>query len=463
MCGIIGGFDLDRIEEGLNSIIHRGPDYNNIIQRDNIYFGHARLSIIDTSSDSNQPFTYGNTTMVFNGTIWNYRELGEEFDIKTDGDTEVLCALLDKYGISGLSKVQGMFAVAYTNGDGTITIARDRHGEVPLHYSLLTGLYPSFSFCSEIKGLIAMGEHGQTIKMLKPGSYINISTDNIVNEGKWYDVDDHLRDESSWDYVTAKSMVYESIVTGSHERTIADVPVACLLSGGIDSAVTTLIASKHIPNLVAYIAVYDENSSDLRSARKIAKYLGIELREVKVSEPTIDDVSDVINTIEMSYKAQIEIAYPCIQLARRISDDGFRVIMSGEGSDELWASYGMSYHGIVEQGWRNYRIGLFSSQHQKNFARCNKVFMRYGIECRLPFLNTHLVETALSLPQDIVWDGKSRPKAILQEAFRGLLPDEIIDRKKLAFQDGMGIKELFQNIIDNPKTHYTTQFRKTFQ
>ena len=153
-----------------------------LIQLNNVYFGHVRLSIIDTSSESNQPFVYGNTTMIFNGTIWNYRELREELNIetKTSGDTEVLCAILDRYGIEGLNKVQGMFAIAFTQGDGSITIVRDRHGEVPLHYSLLTGLFPSFSFCSEIKGLLAMGEIGQTVKMLEPGSFINVSSKEIV-------------------------------------------------------------------------------------------------------------------------------------------------------------------------------------------------------------------------------------------------------------------------------------------
>lgn len=464
MCGIIGGFDIPQIEKGLQSIVHRGPDNQNIIQTDNVYFGHVRLSIIDTSSNSNQPFVYGSTTMIFNGTIWNYRELRDELNIetKTSGDTEVLCAILDKYGIDGLNKVQGMFAIAFTKGDGSITIVRDRHGEVPLHYSLLTGLFPSFSFCSEIKGLLALGESGKTIKMLEPGHYIKVSSDFTIEEGCWYDIREHIKDTSRWNLYTSKHEIETQIYCGSYERTIADVPVACLLSGGIDSAITTLVASKHIPNLVTYTAVYDENSKDLRSAREVAKYLGVELREVKVESPTLDDVNDVINTIEMSYKAQVEIGYPCVQLARKIHDDGFKVIMSGEGSDELWASYGMSYHGIKEKGWQNYRIELFGSQHRKNFSRCNKIFMKYGIECRLPFLNTQLVETALGLSQDIVWDGKSRPKAILQEAFRGQLPDDIVDRKKVAFQDGMGIKDLYQDIVESPKTYYTNHYKKLF-
>lgn len=464
MCGIVGGFDLPQIEKGLDAIVHRGPDNQGIIQNNNVYFGHVRLSIIDTSSNSNQPFVYGSTTMVFNGTIWNYKELRERLNIdtRTSGDTEVLCALLDKYGIQGLTMVEGMFAIAFTQGDGSITIVRDRHGEVPLHYSLLSGLFPSFSFCSEIKGLIAMGENGQTIKMLEPGSYIKVNSDYNITDGYWYNIRDHITDTSTWNFDDSKSIVHKDITMGSLERTVADVPVACLLSGGIDSAITTLVASKHIPNLVTYTAVHDEKSKDLMSARKVAKYLGVELREVRVTPPTVEDINDVINTIEMPYKAQVEIGYPCIQLARKIHEDGFKVIMSGEGSDELWASYGMSYHGIKDKGWKEYRIGLFSSQHRKNFTRCNKIFMKYGIECRLPFLNTQLVETALGLSQDIVWDGKSRPKAILQEAFRDQLPDEIIDRKKVAFQDGMGIKSLYEDVVETPKTYYNTHYKNTF-
>jgi len=464
MCGIIGGFDIPQIQKGLDSIVHRGPDNQDIVQMDNIYFGHVRLSIIDTSSDSNQPFKYRNTTMVFNGTIWNYKELREELwlDTTTTGDTEVLCAILDRYGLDGLNKIQGMFAIAFTQNDGSITLVRDRHGEVPLHYSLLTGLFPSFSFCSEMKGLHALGESGKTIEMLKPGHYLKVTSDYKVEEGMWYDICESIVDSQSWDFDRSRDQIHDDIVLGSYERTVSDVPVACLLSGGIDSAITTLVASKHIPNLVTYTAVFDEKSKDLRSAREVAKYLGVELREIKVQPPSKDDVDDVIKTIEMPYKAQVEIGYPCIQLARAIREDGYKVIMSGEGSDELWASYGMSYHGIKDKGWTNYRIDLFGTQHRKNFSRCNKIFMRYGIECRLPFLNTHLVETALGLSQEMVWEGKSRPKAILQEAFRGQLPDDIVDRKKLAFQDGMNIKSQYEDVVKSPKEYYNTVYKNNF-
>jgi len=472
MCGIIGGYNINDINRGLDAINHRGQDHRDIKQIESVSFGHVRLSIMDTSDLSNQPMTVGETTIIFNGAIWNFREIREDliktYNIKfnTDGDTEVLAHLLDREGLSSLDKIQGMFAVAWTKGNNDITIARDRHGEVPLHYSLLeNSLFPHFVFCSEIKGLRALGIDNSIINMLQPGSYIRTTNlDSIKTEkGLWYDIRQNIKTNLFTDRDSASKHIKTLVEKGSIERTVSAVPVCSLLSGGVDSSVITLAAMQNIPNLVSYIAVYNEKSKDLKCARDVSEMLNIELIEVKVEPPTVDDVKDIINTIEMKYKAQVEIAWPCIKLAQRIASDGFRVVLSGEGSDELWASYGMSYHGIKTHGWDEYRIKLFGSQERKNFARCNKIFMKYGVECRLPFLNTELVETALGMKQDIVWDTKSRPKAVLQDSYINLLPEEIIKRPKLAFQDGMGIKEEFVNILDkNPKVMYNKTYNEIF-
>ena len=125
--------------------------------------------------------------------------------------------------------------------------------------------------------------------------------------------------------------------------------------------------------------------------------MGIELREVMIPLPSSADLSTVIRCIEMDCKAQVEIGWPCLRLAQAMRADGFKVTYSGEGSDELWASYGFAYHALKTQDWHAYRKDLFLSQARKNFARCNKVFMAHCVECRLPFLNTALVEYALSL------------------------------------------------------------------
>jgi len=472
MCGIIGGYNIDNINLGLDAIQHRGQDHRDIKQIESVSFGHVKLSIMDTSYLSHQPFTVGEITIIFNGSIWNFREIRKylinTYNIKfnTDGDTEVLAHLLDKEDLSGLDKVQGMFAVAWTKGNNDITIARDRHGEVPLHYSLLeNSIFPHFIFASEIKGLRAMDIDYSIINMLLPGSYIRATNLNSIKteKGLWYDIRQNLKKNLFTDRDSASKHIKTLVEQGSIERTVSAVPVCSLLSGGVDSSVITLAAMKNIPNLVSYIAVHDEKSKDLRCAREVAEMLNIELVEVKVEPPTVDDVKDIINTIEMNYKAQIEIAWPCIKLAQRIASDGFKVVLSGEGSDELWASYGMSYHGIEEHGFEEYRLRLFGSQERKNFSRCNKIFMKYGVECRLPFLNTELVETALGMEQDIVWDTKSRPKAVLQDSYVNLLPEEIIKRPKMAFQDGMGIKNEFAKILDkNPKTYYNETYNKIF-
>ncbi len=472
MCGILGGYDIVNINKGLDSINHRGKDARDVKNISRVDFGHVRLSIMDTSSSSNQPMTVGETTIIFNGAIWNYEYIRDylikkyNISFTTSGDTEVFAHLLDKEDISGLSKIQGMFSVAWTRGNNDITIARDRFGEVPLHYSLLqTSLFPHFIFCSEIKGLRTLGIDYPTIQMLKPGSYIKVTNpDNMnVENGLWYDIKENLKTNLFTDRNNASMHIKTLVEKGSTERTISAVPVCTLLSGGVDSSVISLAAMQRIPNLVSYIAVFDEKSKDLKCAREVAEMLNIDLVEVKVEPPTVDDIKDIINTIEMNYKAQVEIAWPCIKLAQRISSDGFKVVLSGEGSDELWASYGMSYHGIKDFGWDTYRLNLFGSQERKNFARCNKIFMKYGVECRLPFLNTELVETALGMEQEIVWDTKRRPKAVLQDSYVNLLPDQIIKRPKMAFQDGMKIKDQFKLVLDKePKKCYSEIYNSTF-
>ena len=143
MCGILGGYDIVDINKGLDAINHRGRDARDVKNISRISFGHVRLSIMDTSSASNQPMTVGDTTIIFNGAIWNYEQIRDylvkkyNISFSTGGETEVFAHLLDREDLSGLSRVQGMFAVAWTKGNDDITIARDRFGEVPLHYSLL--------------------------------------------------------------------------------------------------------------------------------------------------------------------------------------------------------------------------------------------------------------------------------------------------------------------------------------
>lgn len=458
MCGIVGGYS-NKIEQGVKALHHRGPDAQGLLKVGQITLGHTRLAILDLDSRSNQPFIYGNTTLVFNGEVWNYKEIRTElqragYTFKTTGDTEVVAASLDKWGIEALSKLNGMFALAWTSDGENLYLARDRFGEIPLHVAR----QKPFIFASEKKALLAMEASPKAIDDVLPGHYARVTPANW-QQIAYYDISTR----PAWiDKEQARTCLFQLIGNGTTERTISDVPVCTLLSGGIDSSVVAYFLKQAIPGLVAYTAVYNPKSQDLKNARLVANQLGIELREIRVPLPRPEDLSRVIRCIEMPYKAQIEIGWPCLKLAEAMQADGFKVTFSGEGSDELWASYGFAYHALKTQNWHTYRKDLFLSQARKNFSRCNKIFMAHSIECRLPFLHPPLVEFAISLPQVTVQEGKTRPKAIIQDAFRGRLPETIIHRPKVAFQDGMGIKEAISKVIPSPERFYRVEYNRCY-
>lgn len=435
MCGIVAGFDFDKVERGVDASRHRGPDASGVVDCNGVVLGHARLAIIDLDARSDQPFTSGAVTVSFNGEIWNYAAVRADLEglgrtFRTAGDTEVVAAALDQWGVDGLLRLNGMFAVAWSTGQGDLRLAVDRFGEIPLHYT-------DDGAASELKVLQASGFSGAA-RSVPPGGVVLLGKGNVPASWPWHR--NTPLSEFSDGFEAAAAAVGAALVKGVTERTLSDVPVCTLLSGGLDSTAVAWAASRTMPNLVAYTAVMDPKSGDLRNARLAADAIGCELREVTIPQPTADDLRRTVRTIEMPYKAQVEIGWACLVLADRIAGDGFKVVFSGEGSDELWASYGFSYHGVQAEGWHPYRRRLFLEQYRKNFARCNKAFMSRGVECRLPFLHPPLVDLAWSLPQACVRKG-SRPKAVLEQAFADVLPQPIVRRAKVAFQDGLGMKD----------------------
>jgi asparagine synthase (glutamine-hydrolysing) len=454
VCGIVGSFGSE-IEPGIQALIHRGPEAQGAIRIGDIRLGHTRLAILDLDPRSNQPFHYRNIWLVFNGEMWNYQQIREELRalghcFQTTGDTEVLAAALYQWGTGALTRLNGMFAVAWTTDGETLFLARDRFGEVPLHVAQQR----PFFFASELKGLLAVQADPRSFADVPPGHWLEVSPRGIGGTC-YYDAPIKPCQDSR---ETASRTVYDLLQQGTKKRTIADVQVCTLLSGGIDSAAVASFLSAAFPKLVAYTAVLDPKAQDLRCARLLADTVGIELRLVPVRPPSAEDLARVIRCIEMPYKAQVEIGWACLQLAEQMRADGFKVTFSGEGSDELWASYGFAYHALQKQDWHQYRKSLFLSQARKNFMRCNKVFMAHSIEYRLPFLHPPLVEYALSLRQEAVQNGRSRPKAVLQKAFLGKLPDAITRRPKVAFQDGMGLKAAIAARLASPKRFYEAEF-----
>lgn len=460
MCGVIGGIGPAQ-EDALEGIRHRGPDAEAVVEAHGWWLGHTRLAIQDLDPRSDQPFRYGEVTLVYNGELWNADELRAELQAEgaaftTTGDTEVMAAALEQWGVDALPRLNGMFAVAWVDGsDGVLRMSRDRYGEVPLHWSPRGG---DLVFASELKALEAMGKLSGDARWVKPGEVLEVERAPFrVSRKRWHT-------QSAWppfegDVATTTRALLEASTT---ERAVSDVPVCCLLSGGIDSSAIVRLLSERVPGLVAYIAVQDRGSPDLRSAREVAHACGVRLREVPIPSPSSADLKEVVRHIEIPHKAQVEIGWACLVLARQIREDGFKVTFSGEGADELLGTYGFVDLALREgKDFHVLRKKLFAEQHRKNFARANKVFMAHGVECRLPFLNPDLVDTFLRFTLDQVRH-KSRRKRPLTEAFARELPSSVIKRAKLAFQVGLGTyrERCAAAVGGDPAKHYRAWARE---
>jgi asparagine synthase (glutamine-hydrolysing) len=349
-----------------------------------------------------------------------------------------------------------MGALAWVvEGEGVLRLARDRFGEVPLHASCAR----PFRFASELKALVAAGADPRSFRDVGPGELWEVSERRVERLARWYDPP--AAPDTAADRTAATADVRDLVLEGAARRAISDAPACTLLSGGIDSAAIALALARRIPGLTAFVAVLDERSPDLRCAREVAEELRLPLVEVRVRPPSADDLARVVRAIELPHKAQVEIGWPCLALAEAMRAEGFKVTFSGEGSDELWASYGFSFHALKTEDWHTYRRDLFLTQARKNFPRANKAFMAHSVECRLPFLHYPLVERALSLTREAVQD-RGRPKAVVQDAFRGLLPESVIRRQKLAFQDGLGLKPEVQRVLPDPRRYYDAEFKRSY-
>lgn len=458
MCGVVGGFGVD-VEAGVRAMEHRGPDARGVIRfgkaQDSLAIGATRLAIVDLDPRSDQPFRRGDLVLAYNGELWNWRALRADLEAEgqrftTEGDTEVVAAALGSWGEAALDRFEGMYAMAWATDGSEVRVARDRFGEVPLYGA-------RGAFASERKVLLAMGLRGAA--EVGAGETCSLAPDGRWDVRRYYDPPCEraplTRDE-------AAAALRSALETAVREREMSDAPVCTTLSGGVDSSAIAALLARDVPSLVAYTAVLDPRSPDLRAAREVAEYLGIQLREVTITEPSADDLEAVVRSVETSSKAQVEIAWPCVALARAMRADGFKVTFGGEGSDELWASYGFAYHALAAgEDWHRYRKRLFLAQASRNFPRVNKAFMSAGIEARLPFLHRPLVELALSMDRAAVED-RAGDKAVLRLAVADLLPDRVVRRAKLAFQDGLGMKRAAAAAVADPARFYRAVYDSRF-
>ena len=488
MCGFVGAFDLNSgskpIDEGLKEelraqvldmskkIRHRGPDWSGVYTGDNAILSHERLSIVDPLSGK-QPLVSddGKIILAANGEIYNHKEIRKEFEGKynfqTGSDCEAIIPLYKKFRESGdftlmIEKLSGIFAFAlYDSENDVYLVARDEIGVIPLYQGWDKA--GRFYVASELKAL--EGEC-QTIEEFPNGHYFYSKDEKPV---RWY-----KREWENFDAVKnnpratddkgeiINPSVIEKVRNGLEsavkQQLMSDVPYGVLLSGGLDSsiiaAITQKFSKKRIesdskeaawwPQLHSF-AIGLEGSPDLIAAQKAADYIGTVHHEVHFTiQEALDALPDVIYHIETYDITTVRASTPMYLLARVIKSMGIKMVLSGEGSDELFGGYLYFHKAPDAKEFHEELVRKMSKLHLYDCLRANKSLMAWGVEGRVPFLDKEFIDIAMSLnPSDKMNirlpDGKQRmEKWILRKAFEDMLPEEICWRQKEQFSDGVG-------------------------
>ncbi len=365
--GIIGEYDENLAKSALAKLAHRGPDYCGIIHTQRLFFAHQRLSIQDADARSHQPLKHKDILLSFNGEIYNFKELQKEltceFEFTTNSDSEVIIAAYLKWGVTFVNHLRGMFAIALMDGE-KLYLFRDRLGKKPLFYyhtQHARNKDSLFIFSSEIKGIVPflktkeMDEDAlmsylsfltptppltffKGVKKLAAGEYLLYENEQVEIQ-RYYDIlhtQHNLITSKEEALAKLEKILEESIALRVH----ADVPVASLLSGGIDSATINYYAKKEGLNIPTYTLGYKEFAKydERANAAKSAALLGVENREVEIDEQMFIDATERVFEA-MDEPLNDPAAIPLYLLFEQIKKDGYKVVMSGEGSDELFLGY----------------------------------------------------------------------------------------------------------------------------
>tara|TARA_Y100000034_G_scaffold52443_1_gene64382 strand:- start:30 stop:1472 length:1443 start_codon:yes stop_codon:yes gene_type:complete len=450
MCGIVGGNLFDNEEQviqALDLISYRGTDARGTFNHQGMWLGHNRLSIQDLSETANQPMVdnSGDLVITYNGELWasmsKYRtQLESEYNFQTkNSDTELILKMYHKYGTEVFNILDGMYSFAiFDKRNSSVIFGRDFMGRLPLYFYKRG---TKIMFASELKCITELLDiNASDIILVPPGVYYtyNLQTGDLVP----YNFYTHSDKWEVQDLDTLVRNLRSLMEDGVENELISDVPVCTILSGGIDSTIITYLLSKKYPNLEAFtISVGDEKKKkdDLYYARMAAKWLGIPLNEVIVDREYIENnLNDATYAIEMRDWRQVTCAVAQLPLAKAIHDKGFKVTFGGEGSDELFASYGhiVAWH-YKDDDYVKARYKLINHLGKEdNLIRTNKIMMYGGtVEVRTPFLHKPMVEYCLKIPPkfkhiDKVW------KPLIRKAFENEIPEELLYRPKVTMQVG---------------------------
>jgi len=465
MCGIVSIFDIQEQSPKLRAkalkmsgrLRHRGPDWSGIYQGGSAILTHERLAIVDPASGRQPLFSPGKRQILaVNGEIYNHKEIREElsgkYEFQTGSDCEVILALysqLRDHSVASISamleRLSGIFAFAlYDEELDEYIVARDPIGVIPLYFG---GDSEGHVYvASEMKAL--EGECKE-YEPFPPGCfYWNRSPDY-----KRYYKRDWFRYDAVADGTGTAEDVRKALMASVRRQLMSDVPYGVLLSGGLDSSVISAIVQHYAatrvendgktqawwPRLHSF-AVGLKGAPDLEKARLVAEHIGTVHHEINYTiQEGIDALRDVIYHIETYDVTTVRASTPMYLLARVIKSMGIKMVLSGEGADEIFGGYLYFHKAPSPQAFHEETVRKIGKLHLYDCLRANKSLAAWGIEGRVPFLDKEFLDVAMRLnPATKMCPGKTIEKKVVREAFSDMLPEEIVWRQKEQFSDGVG-------------------------
>jgi asparagine synthase (glutamine-hydrolysing) len=458
MCSIFGILDIKTDAAALRPVAlemskklrHRGPDWSGIYASDRAILAHERLAIVGVNSGA-QPLISpnGKHILAVNGEIYNHKEIRErykdKYEFQTDSDCEVILALYQEMGIDFLEELNGIFAfVLYDEEKDQYLVGRDHIGIIPMYQGYDEN--GNYYIASEMKALVPVCK---TISEFPPGCYYGSADSEPVR----YYIRDWNNFEAVKDNESSKEELTQALEAAVKRQLMTDVPYGVLLSGGLDSSITSAVAKRYAamrieddeqsqawwPQLHSF-AIGLEGAPDLKAAHEVAEKIGTVHHEMTYTiQEGLDAIRDVIYHIETYDVTTIRASTPMFLLGRKIKAMGIKMVLSGEGADEIFGGYLYFHKAPNAQEFHEETVRKLLALNMFDCARANKSLAAWGIEGRVPFLDKEFIDVAMRLnPKDKMCGNGKMEKHILRECFEHYLPDSIAWRQKEQFSDGVG-------------------------
>ena len=458
MCSIFGILDIKSDADSLRPIAlemskklrHRGPDWSGIYSSEKAILAHERLAIVGLNSGA-QPLYSPDKKLILavNGEIYNHNEIRakyqDKYDFQTESDCEVILALYQDIGAALLEELNGIFAfVLYDEEKDQYLVGRDHIGIIPLYQG--HDEHGNYYVASEMKALVPVCK---TVSEFAPGSYLSSEDGQL----KRYYVRDWNEYAAVQGNTTSKEELTEALEAAVKRQLMTDVPYGVLLSGGLDSSITSAVAKRFAamriedderseawwPQLHSF-AVGLEGAPDLKAAREVADKIGTVHHEMTYTiQEGLDAIRDVIYHIETYDVTTIRASTPMFLMGRKIKAMGIKMVLSGEGADEIFGGYLYFHKAPNAKEFHEETVRKLLALNMFDCARANKSLAAWGVEGRVPFLDKEFIDVAMRLnPEDKMCGNGKMEKHILRECFEHYLPDSIAWRQKEQFSDGVG-------------------------